>query len=73
MGHVGTEGRIPFCRETNGGESSWGSIGGLSGQEKNLQLGQRRIPSLTAGLSLDWGWLPCSHTWGVGNHLWVQW
>ena len=68
------EGRDPFCGEIKGRErvagrqreekECWESIG-LSGQEKNLGLGQK-IQFLTVGLSLDQGWLPCSHTWGGG-------
>ena len=57
-------GVIPFCRETKERERL-GKCRTVSGQEKNLGLG--RIQSLTVGLSLDWGRLPCSLTWGVGK------
>ena len=29
----------------------------VSGQEKNLRPGRRKIKSLTVGLAPDWGWL----------------
>ena len=62
MGHVDTEGRDPLLQRDKGKRKrGWGSVE----QEKNLGLG--RIQSLTVGLSLDWGRLPCSLTWGVGE------
>ena len=39
----------------------------VSGQEENYQPGQRKIQSLTVGLSPGWGRLPCLRTWGGGE------
>ena len=71
MGHIGTEGKDPLLwRDKGKRKSSWGSVGLYLDKRKNLGLGWRGIPSLTVGLSLDWGWLPCSRTWGGGDpHL----
>ena len=61
------EGRDPFYRETKGREREAGEYRTVSGQEKNQQPIRRKIQSLTAVLSLDSAWLPCSHTWRGGE------
>ena len=60
-------GGTPFCRETREEKERLGKCRTVSGQEKDLGLRLRGIRSLTAGLSSDWSWAPCSHTWGGGE------
>ena len=62
-GHMGMEGReSPFEKRQREEKEQLGKCRSVSEQEINLRLGLRRIPSLTARLSLDWGQLPHSCT-----------
>ena len=50
MVHVGMEGKDPLLlRDKRKRKSVWGSVGLYLDKRKNLGLGQRGIPSLTAG------------------------
>ena len=50
MGHVDMEGRDPLIlRDKGKGMSGWGNVGLYLDKRKNLGLGQRGFPSLTAG------------------------
>ena len=56
------------------GKREWlGKHRTASGQEEKLGPGERGIPSLTVGLSLDWGWLLVSAPVEEGSHPWIWW
>ena len=74
VGSPSAEGRDPLLQRDKGKRKrGWGSIGLYLDKRKNHGLGQRKIQSLTEGLSQDWGQLPGSCTWGGEELVWARW